>query len=1170
MNFHHLRTHFFVAGFLLFAAIVSCGGMSVWAIHRLGARMGDTLNTHQQAIDIAVEMITQLEEENNSILLVLSGKKEAGLKNLGAERQRFDNAHQRLSFLLEGKKDDDSYGEVKKDVAKFRVFCDELILTADQPDAFQRYVQIVHPAMAEAKNECRYFREVNVNAMQHEGIEARIDAHKSGLAIYGVTLLALFASAGVLSRLTMRVMRPIRDLDRAVEALRQDRLNYRVQVHSSDELGRLAEGFNRMADRIADFRREMEQQFRQMAENIQEIFWITNVKQTQLFYVSPGYEDVWGRSCQSFSDNPSRQLDYVHPDDRSHVEHNIHLQEKGTFGEVEFRILRPDCQMRWIRRRSFPLTNSLGVIDRIAVLSEDITERKLAESQLKESEERFRGTFENAAVGVAHTNPQGQFLRVNQKYCEIVGYSRQELLQLNFEDISDSKDKELSQKNFHSLIQGQLTSYSLEMQLKRKDGSDVWTHVFVSLQRDAQGEPIHAIGVVEDISERKRLEVEIRHAKEVAERANQAKDEFLANVSHEIRTPMNAILGMTELVLDTELRGDQRQCLKTVMSAGENLLGIINDLLDFAKIEAGKMTLEPYEFSLHSMVGDTLRALSARAHQKGFELICEIRPQTPDALIGDAGRLRQVLLNLVGNAVKFTSSGEVIVQIELVSSGVDNHCEIQFTVTDTGIGIPQEMQKRIFEAFEQEDTSTTRKYGGTGLGLSIAARLVELMGGTILVDSEPGRGSTFEFTAQFQRQERESELERRSPPTDLQGMRVLVVDDNATNRRILKETLKRWQMRPVCVPDATAATDALWEALKNEDPFQLILLDARMPETDGLTLASRIRDWFPSLPVRIIILTSSDRPGDLARSRELGISARLLKPVQQWELLETISKATHWQHAPQPAVNLTEESTRGLEVSLPVRSRNILVAEDNEFNAAMIEKLLTLRGYNVRLASNGREALDTAVRGGFDLMLLDVHMPELDGLQVIQKLRQRESETGKRLPVIALTARSRAEDRLECLQAGMDEYLSKPIDADKLCKMMEHLIESNLKLDSGSTEVLSARILLGACGNEESLYLGMKQTLQANLPKRLDSAQNALNDGDASRLREEAHKIIGIVSIFSQSTGEIASHLEDLAEAGNLEQAVVVYQRLLQSTKLLLERVKSLSYQELEQLAPQL
>ncbi len=386
-------------------------------------------------------------------------------------------------------------------------------------------------------------------------------------------------------------------------------------------------------------------------------------------------------------------------------------------------------------------------------------ERVRKEEALRESEERFRGTFENAAVGIAHADTSGRFLRVNEKYCTIVGYGREELIRKSIQDITHPEDVAVTMHSFSAVLRGDSPGFDLEKRYVRMDGSVVWAALSVSLQRDAARHPSYAIGIIQDISERKQLEAELRHAKEAAEAANRAKDEFLANVSHEIRTPMNAILGMTELALDTELTEDQRQSLQTVKAAADSLLGILNDLLDFAKIEAGKLELDRADFSLRAVVGDTLRALAVRAHKKGLELIYQVQSDVPDALVGDAIRLRQVLLNLVSNAIKFTDAGEVDVRVE-VSVGVVgagtmyswsalDEVGLRFAVRDTGIGIPREQQERIFRAFEQEDTSTTRKYGGTGLGLTISARLVALMGGTITVQSEPGRGSTFAFTARF-------------------------------------------------------------------------------------------------------------------------------------------------------------------------------------------------------------------------------------------------------------------------------------------------------------------------------------------------------------------------------------------------------------------------------------
>ena len=726
--------------------------------------------------------------------------------------------------------------------------------------------------------------------------------------------------------------------------------------------------------------------------------------------------------------------------------------------------------------------------------------------------------------------------------------------------------------------------YDVEYRVRRSDGVYRWFKTRGIPIRDGEGGVVKWFGTCTDITD-------LKQAEQAAEAANRAKDEFLANVSHEIRTPMNAILGMTELVLDTPLTEDQRQCLKTVKSGADNLLGIINDLLDFSKIEAGKLELDPTDFSLRAALGDTLRALAVRAHRKGLELVCHVRPDVPDALVGDAGRLRQVLLNLVGNAIKFTEEGEVVVSVGVASGewrvasedrgGDDDPSDssslatrhsplatLQFEVRDTGIGIPQDRQEKIFRAFEQEDTSTTRRYGGTGLGLTIASRLAALMGGRITVDSEPGRGSTFTFTARFGRQSHPPEQGAVGPPVLLHNMPVLVVDDNATNRRILEEWLRGWRMKPAAVGDGLAALDALWHGTARGRPYALVLLDARMPDTDGLALAAHIRQRAELSATPIILLTSGDRPGDAARFREQRVNAHLLKPVQQDELLETIYRVMsptakvasgEWRVAREEEPGEGRSDSRS---SLATRHSplatclRILVAEDNEFNAQLLEHLLGRRGHRVRLANNGREALSLAEAGAFDLLLLDVHMPELDGFQVIQAVRERERSAGGHLPVVALTVRSRKEDRERCLAAGMDDFLAKPIRAADLWAAIDRVLRKDeggrmkdekedasapgssfiLPPSSYGEDLLDPSVLLAACGGDAVILERICRTFRASLPDHVTAVRDALRDRDAVRLREAAHRLCGMASAFSTAAGGVASDLEDHAAQGRLEE----------------------------------
>ena len=518
----------------------------------------------------------------------------------------------------------------------------------------------------------------------------------------------------------------------------------------------------------------------------------------------------------------------------------------------------------------------------------DITDRKRAEEELRASEERWRSLTEALPQLVWTATPDGACDYFSTQWTEHTGVPETRLLGWQWLEVLHPDDREPTRKFWMDSVEGR-GPYDVEYRVRRSDGEYRWFKTRGVPIRDSGGGIFKWFGTCTDITDAKLAEEELRLAKEAAESANRAKDEFLANVSHEIRTPMNAILGMTELALDTPLTEDQRQYLKTVKSAADNLLGIINDLLDFSKIEAGKLELDSGDFSLRATVGETLRALAVRAHKKGLELIYEVQSEVPDCLVGDLGRLRQVLLNLVGNAIKFTSEGEVVMRVEVADDPPpDGEIDLRFIVRDTGIGIPRDRQQAIFRAFEQEDSSTTRKFGGTGLGLTIASKIVELMGGHITVESEPGKGSVFTFTARFGVHPQPAESDVCQPPVLLRGLRVLVVDDNATNRHILEEWLRGWQMDAAAVSDGVAALDALWEAVTSKRPYELVMLDARMPDTDGLAIAEMIRKRQDLASTRLILLTSGDRPGDIAQYRQLRINAHLLKPVQQDELLETI------------------------------------------------------------------------------------------------------------------------------------------------------------------------------------------------------------------------------------------------------------------------------------------
>jgi two-component system sensor histidine kinase/response regulator len=801
--------------------------------------------------------------------------------------------------------------------------------------------------------------------------------------------------------------------------------------------------------------------------------------------------------------------------------------------------------------------------------------------RIDEDRSMFYQAVEQSSSIVMITDTQGRIEYVNPRLTEITGYSKDELIGENPRILkSGATAEEEYRALWRTITSG--GAWRGQFKNKKKNGESYWESAYISPIRNEQGFITHFLAIKEDITERRRSDEKLEEANSeleaineqleqaieranrlafAAEAANISKSEFLANMSHEIRTPLNGIIGMTELALDTELSAEQQEYLKVVKASADSLLTLINDILDFSKIEAKKLDLDSMDFDLRDTLVDTLKTLAFRAHEKSLELTCHVLHDVPEGLVGDPGRLRQIVVNLISNAIKFTDTGEVILQVE-VGEQTGEDVFLHFVVTDTGIGIPPDKQQMIFEPFVQADGSATRKHSGTGLGLAICCHLVEMMGGKLWVQSETGKGSQFHFTACFGLQSPASSKPIADLVAEVRGLAVLAVDDNTTNRRVLEEMLTSWGMKPTLVESAQAAIRVIEEARAAGTSYPLVITDANMPEMDGFELAERIKKQLGRNSATIMMLTSAGMRGDAARCREVGVSAYLTKPIKHSCLLDAIQTALSMnvQEGGAPPL-ITRHSLRERRLtSFSARKGGlrILLAEDNIVNQKLVIRLFGKKGHTVDVVNDGKAVLEVLGKTPYDVVLMDLQMPEMDGLTATGAIREREKETGGHIPIIALTAHAMAGDKERCLKAGMDGYVAKPIRAEELFEAIEAAMAAlpeedesgaspGLRTGPGSEDEPGERILdrtglMARVDGDKTLLAEIMALFREEGPELMSQIRKAVAEHKSEALHRAAHALKGSVgNLGGKAAYEAALRLEDMGRRDHLDQAEEAY-----------------------------
>jgi PAS domain S-box-containing protein len=1010
-------------------------------------------------------------------------------------------------------------------------------------------------------------------------------------------LLALVLTLVLLSALTLIglqsfVVRPLKKLTEATDVIaRTGNLDHQIEIRSGDEIGHLAESFNKMIDSISraekalkvsetelkkhrdhleelveertkelseeiaerkrteEALRESEAEYRLLVDNMPGIVY-KGTADWSVDFIDDKIQTLIGYRVEEFNSRERKWSDLIVEKDlpAAHEAFVKALKTDKSFIR-EYRVKTAGGETIWVSDRGTIVCNEEGEIEHISGVFFDVTERKRAEEELH----KLSRAMEQSPASVVITDREGRIEYVNPNFVEVTGYSAEEAIGSNPRILkSGEQSAEFYEGLWQKILAGNV--WRGEFRNRKKSGEFYWESSSISPILNAAGEITHFVAVKEDITDRKRMEKELIQAKIAADEANKARGDFLANMSHEIRTPMNAVIGMTHLALKTELTPKQHDYLNKIQSSAKSLLGIINDILDFSKIEAGKLDMESVDFNLDEVMDNLANLITGKAQEKDdLEVLFATAPDVPRFLVGDPLRLGQVLVNLANNAVKFTESGEIVVSTELVERD-DERLKLKFSVIDTGIGLTQEQVEKLFQAFSQADTSTTRKYGGTGLGLTISQRLVDMMAGEIWVESEPGKGSSFNFTATFG-QGREKEEERFVPSPDVRGLKVLVVDDNATSRDILQSILESFSFEVILAASGEEGLAEL-ENAPEDDLFELVIMDWKMPGMNGIEASKHIKKHpqLSKIPP-IILVTAYGREEIMQEAEEAGLDGFLLKPVGSSVLFDTIMQALG-KDVPKSFTAMRQRDQE-VDVLEHIRGARVLLAEDNEINRQVAKEILVGAGLNVFLANDGREAVSAVREDDYDAVLMDIQMPVMDGYQATRAIR--DDPRFNDLPIIAMTAHAMAGDREKCLAAGMDDHVTKPIDPAQLFSTLGKWIRperDSSKAESEETpmpreeaEEASARLSEPIRAESEEEYLpeflsgfdlatGLERLqgnrrlyrkllldFAANYSGVVDEVREALAAGDVDRARSLVHNLKGVAGNLS-ATNLLAAAVE--------------------------------------------